>query len=61
MEKTEKTPVEQIKEILSTNISKFQKIPKTPELFESNDYCYKVHQKEVFLRVLRILNESGLK
>lgn len=61
MEKTDKTPVEQIKEILANDIARFERIPKTPKLFESNDYALKVHQKEVFLRVLRILNESGLK
>jgi len=61
MEKNEKTPVEQIKDILTISIIKFKNTPKTPELFDTNDYALKVHQKEVFLRVLRILNESGLK
>jgi hypothetical protein len=59
MEKTT-DDIKHIKEIMEKYIENFKSIPRTPETFESKDFHLLVHKKEVFNRILQILETSNL-
>lgn len=49
-----------IKHLLEKTLKDIKEMPRTPELFESREFPILLHKKEVFSRVLDILNNSNL-
>ena len=54
---------EKIKKLINDDIKEISEIKKTPQLMESNEYALLLHKKEIYNRILRILddNENFLK
>jgi len=57
----EETSIDKIRELLLNNIDRISNQPKDERMFLTNEYSLLIHEKEVCKRLLRILNESGLK
>jgi hypothetical protein len=53
--------VQQIRDIILNDIEEFKNEPRNPELYSSNEFALKVHKKEIFLRILKLIDESGIK
>jgi hypothetical protein len=50
-----------VKEQLLNNVRSIDNQPKTLEMLCTNEYSLVLHEKEVCKRLIRILDESGLK
>lgn len=61
MKVKEEASIDKIRELLVNNINRITNQPKDEHMFLTNEYCLRLHEKEVCKRLLRILDESGLK
>ncbi len=50
-----------VKEQLLNNVRSIDNQPKTLEMLCTNEYSLVLHEKEVCKRLIRIIDESGLK
>jgi hypothetical protein len=56
-----KSIILKVKEQLLNNVRKIENQPKTLEMLCTNEYSLTLHEKEVSKRLIRIIDESGLK
>lgn len=61
MKVKDETSIDKIRELLVNNIDRITNQTKNEYMFLTNEYSLIVHEKEVCKRLLRILDESGLK
>jgi|DEB0MinimDraft_4_1074332.scaffolds.fasta_scaffold126283_2 hypothetical protein len=57
----EETSIDKIRELLVNNINRIANQPKDEHMFLTNEYSLRLHEKEVCKRLIRIIDESGLK
>ena len=52
--------IEEIKKLIEKDISKIEKMKKSPEVFTSNEYGRLLHKKEIFKQILNLIEKNQL-